>query len=307
MSDFQLNTAVALIIFNRPDTTEKAFAAIAVVKPPKLLVIADGPRPDRPGEAEKCAVARAIIDLVDWDCEVLKNYSDVNLGCRWRVSSGLDWVFEQVEEAIIVEDDCLPHPTFFRFCEELLEYYRDDERIMVISGNNFQLGRLQNKDSYYFSRYPHCWGWSTWKRSWKYHEVEMKFWPTIRDAKILQYIFQNSHQEKYWQKIFQYTYDEKLSSWNASWTFSCWMQNSLTILPSVNLVSNIGFSEQATHTRGKSRLANLPVQAMEFPLKHPTFMIRNAQADNFTERIIFSKTWLTMQLLRLSKIVKGDR
>jgi hypothetical protein len=165
MADFQLTTPVAFLIFNRPDTTAKVFEAIRQAKPPKLLVVADGPRPDRPDDIEKCKAARGVVEQVDWDCEVLRNYSDVNLGCKKRVSSGLDWVFNTVEEEIILEDDCLPHPTFFRFCEELLDYYRHDERIMVISGDNFQFGRNCTEYSYYFSRYNHCWGWSTWRRS----------------------------------------------------------------------------------------------------------------------------------------------
>lgn len=161
MPEFQLTTPVAFIIFNRPDTTEKVFAEIAKAKPPKLLVIGDGPRVSRQGEAEKVAAARSIIQCVDWDCEVQTNFSDVNLGCKRRVSSGIDWVFEQVEEAIILEDDCLPDPTFFRFCEELLARYRHDQRIGMISGDNFQFGSRRNDDSYYFSKYVHIWGWAT--------------------------------------------------------------------------------------------------------------------------------------------------
>jgi hypothetical protein len=164
MIQWHVNTPIAFFIFNRPDTTARVFEAIRQAQPSKLLVVADGPRSTRPGEAEKCAATRAIIDQVDWECEVLTNYSDVNLGCRHRVSSGLDWVFEQVEEAIILEDDCLPHPTFFRFCEELLEWYRHDHRIVAISGDNFQNGHQSGEFSYYFSRYVHIWGWATWRR-----------------------------------------------------------------------------------------------------------------------------------------------
>ena len=149
MSDFQLKTPVAFIIFNRPDTTERVFAEIVKAKPPKLLVVGDGPRANREGDAAKVAAARAITKRVDWPCEVLTNFSEVNLGCKVRVSSGLDWVFEQVPEAIILEDDCLPHQTFFRFCEELLERYRDDQRIGMISGDNFQFGHTINDDSYF--------------------------------------------------------------------------------------------------------------------------------------------------------------
>jgi hypothetical protein len=289
MTDFQLTTPVAFLIFNRPDTTARVFEAIRQAKPPKLLVVADGPRPDRPDDVEKCKAARAIIEKVDWDCEVLTNYSDVNLGCKSRVSSGLDWVFEIVEEVIILEDDCLPHSTFFRFCEELLDYYRHDERIMVISGDNFQFGRkCTDYNSYYFSRYPHCWGWATWRRAWKYFDFDMKLWSIIRDGEWLKSISHNSKDRRYWTKIFQSSYDNKVNSWAYCWTFACWIQNGLTILPNVNLVSNIGFGEDATHTSSsKSRVANLGVQEMNFPLEHPLFVIRHKQADDFTHKHIF--------------------
>ncbi|AVQ70665.1 MULTISPECIES: glycosyltransferase family 2 protein [Microcystis] len=290
MTDFQLTTPVALLIFNRPDTTARVFEAIRQAKPPKLLVVADGPRPDRPDDIEKCKAARAIIEGVDWDCEVLKNYSDLNLGCRKRVSSGLDWVFEMVEEAIILEDDCVPDPTFFRFCEELLEYYRHDQRITVISGNNFQLGKKLTDYSYYLSRYNHCWGWATWRRAWQYYDGEMKHWPQVRDGDWLTAILEETQAVKYWTKIFQTTYDNKNDSWAYRWTFSCWIQNGLTILPNVNLVSNIGFGEDATHTIGsKSRVANLPVKEMNFPLKHPPFLIRDEAADSYTQKNIFQR------------------
>src|SRR5215831_3805810 len=158
-----MRTPVALIIFNRPDVTERVFAEIAHARPRKLLVIADGPRFNRPGEAEKCTATRAIIDRVNWECEVLKNYSDVNLGCGGRESSAMIWIFEQAEEAIILEDDTLPQPTFFRFCEELLEKYRDDERVMHISGDNWLFGQKRISDSYFFSHYCLSWGWASWR------------------------------------------------------------------------------------------------------------------------------------------------
>nr|MBA3765731.1 glycosyltransferase family 2 protein [Acidobacteriota bacterium] len=176
-----MNVPVALIIFNRADTTARVLAEIAKARPSKLLVIADGPRADHPDDAEKCLAARAAIDRVNWDCEVLTNYSEVNLGCGARPSSGLDWVFENVAEAIILEDDCLPHPTFFPFCAELLERHRDDERVMMISGDNFQFGRKRTQYSYYFSRYTHTWGWATWRRAWRYFDREIKLWPALRE------------------------------------------------------------------------------------------------------------------------------
>jgi cephalosporin hydroxylase len=299
---FQLKTPVCLIIFNRPDTTEKVFEAIRQAKPPRLLVIADGPRADQPGEAEKCAAVRAIINQVDWDCEVLTNYSDINLGCRKRVSSGLNWVFSLVEEAIILEDDCLPHLTFFRFCEELLERYRYDQRIMAIAGNNFQIGRESTDYSYYFSFYNHIWGWASWRRAWHLYDLEMKQWPEVRESNLLCDILQDTQAVAHWSKTFQSGY-EGFDTWDFAWTFACWSHNGLSILPNVTLVSNIGFGPDATHTKGGSQFANLPTKAMNFPLRHPPFMIRDTQADDLTEKMMFSGSSKSAQTLTTDWII----
>ncbi|MCT7989219.1 TylF/MycF/NovP-related O-methyltransferase [Laspinema olomoucense] len=280
--------AVCFIIFNRPKTTERVFELIRQVKPHQLLVVADGPRGDRPGEAEKCIQARAIINRIDWECEVLTNYSEKNLGCRERISSGLDWVFTIVEEAIILEDDCLPHPSFFTFCWELLERYRDNEQIMAISGDNFQFGHRRKDDSYYFSRYAHSWGWATWRRAWQHYDNKMALWPKVREENWLEEVLEDNHASRCWSHIFQNVYDRQIDTWDYPWQFCCWIQGGLTILPNVNLVSNIGFTAEATHTQGSNPLGNLPTEAMVFPLKHPELIIRDNQADDFTEKTMFS-------------------
>jgi len=280
---------VVFCIFKRPDTTEKVFEAIRLAKPPKLLVIADGPRSERPGEAQNCAATRAIINRVDWDCEVLTNYSDVNLGCRTRMSSGLDWVFSQVEEAIILEDDCLPHPSFFRFCTELLDYYRNDTRIMTISGDNSPSGYQPTKDSYYFSYYPRIWGWATWRRAWAKYDVQTHHWPEVRDSDRLKDILVDKQAVKVWEKIFQSSYDGCYQTWDYQWTFASFVQSGLTIIPNVNLVSNIGFSHDGTNTiDSHNPRANVPVQAMEFPLQHPQIVIRDRRGDAFTQKHVFN-------------------
>lgn len=286
--DFQLTTPVAFIIFNRPDTTERVFAEIAKAKPPKLLVIGDGARVNRPEEAEKVAAARAIIQRVDWECEVLTNFSEVNLGCKRRVSSGIDWVFEQVAEAIILEDDCLPDPSFFRFCQELLERYRHDQRIGLISGDNFQFGRRRNDDSYYFSKYVHIWGWATWRDRWAgSYDVTMAKWPRIRDEAWLTDIVGNAHEADFWRKIFERVHRGEIDTWDYQWVFANWVEGRTTILPAVNLISNIGFDANATHTTGDSELANLATHPIGFPLKHPVGIFRNMQADIFSEKKCF--------------------
>jgi hypothetical protein len=275
-----MRTPVAIIIFNRPDLTERVFTEVARVRPQKLFVIADGPRPDRVGEAEKCAATRAIIDRVDWECDVLKNYSDVNLGVGLRPATGIRWVFEHVERAIILEDDCLPHPTFFRYCEELLEKYCDDERVMHISGDNWHFGRKPY--SYFFSCYCYSCGWASWRRAFQHYDPEIKLWPTLRDTSWLLDILGDPIAAEFWKRAFDLVYAKGIerTDWDWPWLFACWAQRGLSILPSTNLICNIGFREDATHTRRtEDRRANVPTVEMTFPLNHPPCMVRDREAD----------------------------
>ena len=273
-------TPIAFLIFRRPDLTSQVFESIREVKPKKLLVIADGPRNE--SEAVLCHQTRAVIETVDWDCEVLKNYSEENLGCRKRISSGLDWVFAQVDEAIVLEDDCLPHPSFFKFCEQLLEYYREDQRVWCISGNNFQDGQWRGDGSYYFSNYNHCWGWASWRRAWQNYDHNLTNWQKIRDNNYLRSILDSDLEIKYWQNIFEDLYvTGKPNSWAYPWTFTCWQNSGLTILPNVNLVSNIGFRADGTHTLVDSGLADLPSKDIG-NICHPSFLVRDRFADEYT-------------------------
>ncbi|MEH2290360.1 glycosyltransferase family 2 protein [Nostoc sp.] len=290
-----MQTPVTFIIFKRPQTTEKVFEAIRQAKPTKLFVIADGPRTDRDGEAEKCKLTREIIEKVDWDCEVVKNYSEDNLGCAQRVSSGLDWVFNNVEETIILEDDCIPHPTFFKFSQELLEKYRNDTRIATISAQNLQLGKKRTNYSYYFSRYNHCWGWASWRRAWQYYDLTIKLWKEVLAENLLHDILIDQKAVNSWQRIFQSVYDNPTGiTWDYQWTFACWMQGSLSIIPNVNLISNIGVGADATHFTSNQEFSfiNMSMQAMEFPLRHPPFIVRNIEADNFIQKTVYKATVL---------------
>jgi hypothetical protein len=274
-----LSTPVAFIIFNRPDLTQIVFEAIRQAQPPQLLVIADGARV--PEEIEKCQRARDIIKQVDWECEVLTNFWDTNMGCKVRVSSGLDWVFSQVEEAIILEDDCLPSPSFFSFCQTLLERYRYDERIMNISGDNFQLGQTRSQCSYHFSRYPHIWGWATWRRAWKHYDVDMELWIDFKSSSLFRAMFDTNYEWLYWLDIFNSVYLGEIDTWDYQWYFCCWIQSALSIEPSVNLVSNLGFRWDATHVKEENSLAKLPVSEI-LSIVHPAMVTRNNEADNYT-------------------------
>jgi hypothetical protein len=299
-----LKTPVALIIFKRPETTAKVLEMIRRARPSQLFVIADGARPERPGEAEKCAEAQAIIDQVDWDCQVLKNYSPVNLGCGRRLPTGLDWVFSQVEEAIILEDDCVPHPTFFQFCEELLQRYRHDARITSISGQNVQFGELDQRHSYYFSRYNHCWGWATWRRAWQHFDFNLAAWPDIHQHNVLYDILEDADAVRYWSQKFQEIYDGQVTTvWDFQWTLACWLQNGLGVLPRANLVSNIGVGVDSTHfTQSRTDPhVNLPTYPMKFPLEHPSFVVRNATYDDLTHRLLFRPPLLKRTQMKLEK------
>jgi hypothetical protein len=306
MNKFKLSVPVVFIIFNRPEATLRVFAEIAKSKPSKLFVVADGPRENIPGEGVKCNAARNVINMVNWDCEVVKNYSDINMGCRDRVSSGLDWVFENVNEAIILEDDCLPSTSFFQFCEEMLTLYQSDNRIAMISGNNFQFGNVSSGDSYYFSKYTHIWGWATWKRAWVHYDKRLLLWPKLKKS-----IFNKSisfNEKRYWIRAFQSVYDGNIDTWDYQWMFAAWANNMLSIVPNVNLIKNIGFGSEATHTKRDSIFANMKTEEIKFPLTHPNFILPSYKEDKFTAEVMFFSSILGSifrKIKPLYKIVKS--
>lgn len=289
---------VLFLIFNRPELTLRVFEQIRRARPGQLFVAADGPHTNVPTDVELCAQTRQIIQSVDWNCEVNTLFREENLGCRQAVSSAIDWFFEHVEAGIILEDDCLPHPTFFRFCAELLERYRDDKRVMAISGRSLQLRRKRTRYSYYFSRYNHIWGWASWRRAWRYYDVTMEHWPTLKNSGELR-VLESSSAVEYWTRIFQAVYEGKIDTWDYQWTFACWLQKGLTALPYRNLISNIGFGPDATHTTGNSKAANLQITAIEFPLRHPPAIIRDKSMDAYMENNLFSG--LTTPVHRIKK------
>ena len=267
-------TPVALFVFKRPDTTRLVFEAISQARPTRLLLVADGPRQGREGEAEACRQVREIVTRVDWPCDLLTNFAEHNLGCQERVISGLNWVFSQVEEAIILEDDCLPDPSFFPFCQELLEKYRGDSRIAYVCGCNLVERYVNTADSYYFSRIGGIWGWATWRSEWQRYDRHLSDWPELRSQQKLAEILDDPKAVQFWTQIFDAMHDNRgPNTWDYQWLYTTLKNNSLTIVPRVNLVANLGFGEGATHTTETDARFMLPASSLDFPLRHPSNFI----------------------------------
>lgn len=274
---------VVFIVFNRPEVTQRVFDRIAAARPEKLLLISDGPRTDRCADAPKVALVREIVSKVDWPCEVYRNFAEVNFGCRKRVSSGLDWAFSIVEEAIILEDDCLPDTSFFMFCQSLLERYRTDERVMQIGGANFQNGIRRSAESYYFSKYPHVWGWATWRRAWRHYDLEMKRWPDLSSSGWLGKLCPSEREQMFWKSVYDKVYCDNIDTWDYQWVFACWVCGGFSIVPALNMVENLGFGQDATHTVvTNNRCRSLKACALSSPIQHPQEIKPNIIADQYT-------------------------
>ena len=294
----KFETPVLFIIFNRPDTTRKVFEAIRSVKPSRLYVAADGPRPEVPSDVEKCREAREIVKGVDWDCEVKTLFRETNLNCGRAPSSAFTWFFSHEPEGIILEDDCLPSRSFFFFCQDLLQRYRHDTRIMHIGGNNFLNGwKHDGNYSYYFSRNGHIWGWATWRRAWNFFDFRIKLYEKVKRKGFFNGFFLSPLEKFYRLRKFDKTVakGDEVDWWDYQWDFARFVNSGLAIVPEKNLVKNIGFGTDATHTiNGSSHSAGLEALDIGMPLRHPPFVIRDIESDrryfnHFAKEIILSK------------------
>jgi hypothetical protein len=274
--------AALFLVFNRPAQTARVFAALRKARPARLLVVADGPRTGRPGEAERCRETRALIKA-DWPCKVQRLYADENMGCRRRVSSGLDWAFRQVPEAVVLEDDCLPSPSFFRFCAQMLARYRRDERVMAVSGSSYFPSSLEPRASYYFTRYPHIWGWASWRRAWKHYDADMAAWPAWRDAGGLQRRFPSWLERRYWSLKLDRVSRGEIDTWDYQWALATWMKEGLCAVPARNLVQNLGLEGEGTHVVETPAAFKQAAESLDFPLIHPS-AVR-------TDEAVEAKTW----------------
>jgi hypothetical protein len=278
-----LSTPILFIIFNRPEQTKKVFAALKKIKPNKLYIAADGPRTGNIEDLEKCKLARSVIDLIDWPCQINTLFQDKNLGCGHGPAQAISWLFENEEQGIILEDDCLPDSSFFFFCEELLEKYRYDTRIMHIAGTNHNPSFIRDKDySYFFSQVGHIWGWATWKRAWNLYDITMNHFQEIYRKDYFKDLYPNYLIRKYLVRKFTETYAQKtLDVWDYQWEFTRLINAGITIMPQNNLVHNIGFGADATHTfSNKNHFTDATVHQLEFPLKHPPFIVIDWKSES---------------------------
>ena len=278
---YHTKSAVLFLIFNRPDTTEKVFEQIKNARPKRLYVAADAPRENRPGEELLCKQAKDIVSNIDWECEVKTLYRNQNAGCRDAVSAAITWFFDNEEEGIILEDDCLPANSFFKFCDTLLEKYRFDSRVRHITGCNLQEGKKWGKGSYYFSNRTHVWGWAGWKRVWIEYDKNLNRYNSDEIKGKLENIYSDPLVVETWVSIFNDVKAGKINSWAYPLDFINFFSNGLTIIPNENLISNIGFGTDATNTVSADHVfSNVDLSEIE-EIIDPAFMVPEKQADLF--------------------------
>lgn len=302
----QLQTSVLFLVFNRPDATRVVFEAIRKAKPPRLYIAADGARLNIDGEAERVELVRNICLAIDWPCEVNTLFRGENLGCKLAVSSGIDWFFEYEEQGIILEDDCLPSQSFFWYCEELLNKFSVDSRIFHIDGSNFAAKSDQIDSGYFFSRYALIWGWATWRRAWKFYKLELPSLAEIKSKRLLKSYFGSNQAEKYWIKNLELVRGG-FDTWDYQWFYTLWSQNGLVIRPNVNLVKNIGFDSNATHTKFSPYYGDkMQLNECKIPLAHPKIIAADFANDEECSKMRFGirKSFSTRLFHKMHRMFK---
>jgi len=275
-----LTTPILFLVFNRPDTTQEVFDKIREAKPKQLFVAADGPRPQREGEAEVCEeVRQLVLRQIDWDCEVKTLFREENLGCKNAVAGAISWFFSEVEQGIILEDDISPDLSFFTFCAEMLERYKEDERVMMVSGLNVATSWRAENQSYHFSYYGGIWGWASWRRAWDKYDLQMQAWekPEVREQ-LAAFFPAGVWKER--EKLYQDLYEGKINTWDLQWGFSRILQNGLSIIPSKNLIQNIGCKVGGTHITSSHPWESLPISPLSPPFLPPPFVMADVAYDN---------------------------
>lgn len=242
---------ILFIVFNRPENTKQVFEVIKKVRPQRLFIAADGPRFPLKEEFTLCEQTRAIVDEIDWECEVQTLFQDTNLGCGQGVSSAIDWFFSHVEEGIILEDDCVPSLQFFDFCTLMLATYRNDKSAMMIAGTSNLFGKY-DYTGHYFSKYYSIWGWATWRRAWQLYDFSMQDWRSRVSEKELAHFFNNKKIVQKWAHVFDSVKQKKIDTWDAQWTFTCIKNKGFSVCSPYNMISNIGL--YGVHANGKKSI-----------------------------------------------------
>jgi hypothetical protein len=300
---------ILFIVFNRPDTTALVFQRIREQRPAKLFVAADGPRASREGEKERCeTVRKLILDGIDWECDVQTKFSDVNLGCGLAESSAMLWFFNAIGEGIVLEDDTLPDSSFFNYCRELLDHFRNEPDIFLISGNNFQDGKQRGDGSYYFSTYAGTWGYASWKRAWEGYELGLTSIDRDLFEKIIDEQFSNEGEKKTWRTNYENFRAGKYDTWDFQFAVNRWRRKGRGIAPNVNLITNIGFGNNATHcTNEDDPAANLPLGSIH-KIIHPSSKTTCEKADRYHYKKFFKgETTLERRIRKVLKIVTGKK
>lgn len=304
---FDKNVPVLMLVFNRPELTQQIFEQVRKAAPKFLYVAADGPRGI--SDEENCNKVKEIFNKIDWDCRIKTLYRNENMGCGMAVSTGIQWFFNEVELGIVLEDDCLPNQSFFAFCSNMLDYYKDDNRIGHISGSNFQDGTTHGDGSYYFSSLTHVWGWASWKRVWKDYDYKIstlnKFDTTFATLP--------SHAPfaEYWKKIFNSVANGEIDTWDFQYAYLILIKGYKSIMPNVNLIKNIGLGVNGTHTSADHPLTVTSTQELNL-IQHPTIFKQNIDADIYTQskeftvrerkKNLFSVTWR-----KIKNYLKNDK
>jgi hypothetical protein len=301
---------VLLIVFNRPDTTQKVFDAIRKSKPPKLFIAADAPRPNNIDDVRNCSLVKKIVSQVDWDCDVKYRFSETNQGCGPGPYNGISWAFENEDRLIILEDDCVPALPFFNYCSELLERYVDDTRIWLISGNQYTEDAVKTPHSYFFSRYGHSWGWATWKRCWSEMDLKMSKYPLIIEQDLYKTAFRTKKESLFFQKkIHSIYHDKEMIShvWDFQFGFAITSNNGLCIVPKKNLVTNIGHF--GTHSSAKKSVHNRPVDNNYKIESHPNFILCDINYDAIHFKLHWNKKlpFFKRAIGKFIRSVKGCR
>ncbi len=275
---------VLLLLFNRPDLTAGLISSLRRAAPPRIFIAIDGPRAGVEGEAERVEEVRCLAEAIDWPCEKRWLIRDGNLGCGLAVSGAITWFFDQVDEGIILEDDCHPDPTFFEFSNSMLDRYRDDARVFLISGTSLLPSSIATTEPYFFSKYMGVWGWATWRRAWKTYDYSLSTQSADEWKRIIVAHNENAVERRYWLHILELMLEGKIDTWDFQVQFSAWKKNSLHVTSSRNLVENFGFRGDATHTRTPSPLAAR--HTIPNPAPYPDLPV---VVDTILDRIVFGE------------------